>query len=71
MKNKYFAPLAEVVALGEELMQVPLESVGESGRVEDSTGAEVDGTNWKFGGNGRGGDTPDAKSGNLWDNWDD
>ena len=65
MKKIYLKPEIEEI-ISEKFMQIPLQSVGKTGNV---TG-ESD-TNWEFGGDGSSTDTPDAKSGNLWDAWDD
>lgn len=65
MKKIYLKPEIEEV-ISEEIMQIPLQSVGKTGNVTGETD-----TNWEFGGDGSETDNPDAKGGNLWDAWDD
>lgn len=72
MKKVYIAPQAEVECCMAEVMQIALQSVGEKGNVQIPNSNEFySDTNWKFGGDGNSTDNPDAKSGNLWDGWDD
>lgn len=67
MKKIYVRPEAEVACTFAELMELPLNSVGLSGKV---TGEED--TNWQFESDGKSTDNPDAKdNSNLWDGWDD
>ena len=66
MKKMYIVPNTEVACCFAEVMQLPLNSVGQSGKVTGETD-----TDWQFEGNGTSTDTPDAKSGDLWDTWDD
>lgn len=66
MKKIYMVPMAEVECCLAEVMQLPLNSVGQTGHVTDQ-----DDTNWQFDSDGNSTDNPDAKSGNLWDGWDD
>lgn len=65
MKKIYVRPEIEEVVL-EDVMQIPVESVGQKGSVEGQTD-----TDWDFGGNAEGDITPTAKDNNLWDGWDD
>ena len=65
MKKTYIAPKATIECRFAEVMQLPLNSVGQSGSVTDQ-----DDTNWEFGGDGSSTDTPDAKKFNLWDDWE-
>ena len=66
MKKIYVRPEAEVACTFAELMELPLNSVGLSGKV---TGEED--TDWQFESDGKSTDNPDAKAGNLWEGWDD
>jgi len=66
MKKIYVRPETEVECTFAEVMQLPLNSVGQTATVTDQ-----DDTNWLFESDGDADDTPDAKSGNLWDGWDD
>lgn len=65
MKKIYVRPEIEEVVL-EDVMQIPVESVGQKGSVEGQTD-----TDWDFGGNAEGDITPTAKDNNLWDGWED
>jgi len=66
MKKYYIKPEIEAIIFEKLLQQIPSDSVGIKGGV---TG-EGD-TQWDFGGDAEGNLTPTAKSGNLWDAWDD
>ena len=66
MKKYYIKPEIEEIIFEKLLQQIPSDSVGIKGGV---TG-ESD-TQWDFGGDAEGNLTPTAKSGNLWDAWDD
>lgn len=66
MKKIYIVPMTEVECCLAEVMQLPLNSVGQTGHVTGQSD-----TNWLFESDGDADDTPDAKSGNLWDAWDD
>ena len=66
MKKIYVRPETEVECTFAEVMQLPLNSVGQTATVTDQ-----DDTNWQFEGDGKSTDTPDAKADNLWDGWDD
>ena len=65
MKKIYIAPNAEIECCIAEVMQLPLNSVGQSGSVTGQTD-----TNWDFDGDGKSTDDPDAKKFNLWDDWE-
>ena len=65
MKKTYIAPKAEIECCFAEVMQLPLNSVGQSGSVTGQTD-----TNWDFDGDGKSTDDPDAKKFNLWDDWE-
>ncbi len=65
MKKIYIAPNAEIECCIAEVMQLPLNSVGQSGSVTGQTD-----TNWDFDDDGKSTDDPDAKKFNLWDDWD-
>ena len=67
MKKTYIAPKAEIECCFAEVMQLPLNSVGQSGKVTE-TDQTV--TNWDFDGDGKSTDDPDAKKFNLWDDWE-
>ncbi len=66
MRKIYVRPETEVECTFAELMQLPLNSVGQTGKVTGETD-----TDWQMEGDGKSTDNPDAKSGNLWDGWDD
>ena len=68
MKKYYIKPEIEAIIFEKLLQQIPSDSVGIKGGV---TG-ESD-TKWDFGGDAEENLnlTPTAKSGNLWDAWDD
>ena len=65
MKKTYIAPKATIECRFAEVMQLPLNSVGQSGSVTGQTD-----TNWDFDGDGKSTDDPDAKKFNLWDDWE-
>lgn len=71
MKKIYIIPLIEQVPFSPEVLAPQLISTKLKGSVETAAGASVEGTAWGFGGDSQEDDTPDAKSGNLWDGWDD
>ena len=73
MKKNYIAPKTEIECCFAEVMQLPLHSVGQKGHVIPDGDRLTPDTpvRWDFGGDGSKTDDPDAKSGNLWDNWDD
>ena len=70
-KQIYISPFVEVIPFAPEVMDILLKSVKLKGDVERLDGSTVIGTDWGFGGDSQEEDTPDAKSGNLWDGWDD
>lgn len=74
MKKVYIAPHTEIECCFAEVMQLPLNSVGQKGHVDVTGDIRIDPNTpigWGFGGDGSSTDDPDAKSGNLWDGWDD
>lgn len=66
MKKKYIAPSSSVYNVYTES---PLlgESTKMEGSVIDGDNKPVEGTDWGYGGDGKGGDTPDAKTHSGWD----
>ena len=61
MKKTYIAPEAHIECRFAEVMQLPVESVGQKGSVKNQTD-----TDWDFGGDAEGEITPTAKKG-FWD----
>ena len=66
MKKIYIAPNAEIECCFAEVMQLPLTSIGQSGKV---TEPDQTVTNWDFDGDGTRTDDPDAKASSIWDDW--
>lgn len=71
--KKYIKPQTELIActLACDLMQGSQMSTMDGCVIRDENGEVVGGTIWSYGGDGHGGDEPDAK-GNTWGSlWED
>lgn len=72
MKKKYIVPNTEIECCFAEVMQFALNSFGMGGHINPDDRIDPDTPiGWDFGGDGGKDDDPDAKSGGLWDAWDD